>query len=140
MTLLAETEVLKEHPEYLGTKIENGEIPVVVKFINAKKDLSVQVHPNDEYAREHEGSNGKIVMWYVIDADEGTHLIYGFQHEVIEEILRKAVETGTLDKHLQKVPAHKGDTFFGSSRNSAWYWSRNRRDLAKVKQCFLQRD
>ena len=64
-------EVLKEHPEYLGTKVENGELPVLVKFIDAKKDLSVQVHPSDEYAREHEGDNGKTEMWYVIDADEG---------------------------------------------------------------------
>ena len=89
-------EVLKAHPEYLGTKVENGELPVLVKFIDAKKDLSVQVHPSDEYAKEHEGDS----------------LIYGFQHEVTEEILRKAVETGTLDKHLQKVPVHKGDTYF----------------------------
>lgn len=103
-------EVLKAHPEYLGTKVEDGELPVLVKFIDAKKDLSVQVHPSDEYAREHEGDNGKTEMWYVIDADEGASLIYGFQHEVTEEILRKAVETGTLDKHLQKVPVHKGDT------------------------------
>ncbi|MGG6496555.1 UNVERIFIED_CONTAM: class I mannose-6-phosphate isomerase, partial [Bacteroidetes bacterium 56_B9] len=85
---------------------------VLVKFIDAKKDLSVQVHPNDEYAREHEDDNGKTEMWYVIDADEGASLIYGFQHEVTEKILRKAVETGTLDKHLQKVPVHKGDTYF----------------------------
>ena len=48
-------DVLKEHPEYLGTKVENGELPVLVKLIDAKKDLSVQVHPSDEYAREHEG-------------------------------------------------------------------------------------
>lgn len=84
----------------------------MVKFIDAKKDLSVQVHSSDDYAREHEGDNGKTEMWYVIDADEGANLIYGFQHEVTEEILRKAVETGTLDKHLQKVPVHKGDTYF----------------------------
>ena len=63
-------EVLKIHPEYLGTKVENGELPVLVKFIDAKKDVSVQVHPSDEYAREHEGDNGKTEMWYVIDADE----------------------------------------------------------------------
>lgn len=90
-------EVLSAHPEYLGTKVENGELPVLVKFIDAKKDLSVQVHPDDAYAREHEGDNGKTEMWYVVDADEGAHLIYGFQHKVTEEILRKAVETGTLD-------------------------------------------
>ena len=105
-------EVLSAHPEYLGTKVENGELPVLVKFIDAKKDLSVQVHPDDAYAREHEGDNGKTEMWYVVDADEGAHLIYGFQHKVTEEILRKAVETGTLDKHLQKVEVHKGDTYF----------------------------
>ena len=70
-------EVLSAHPEYLGTKVENGELPVLVKFIDAKKDLSVQVHPDDAYAREHEGDNGKTEMWYVVDADEGAHLIYG---------------------------------------------------------------
>ena len=109
---LALVDVLKQHPEYIGTKVEDGKLPVLVKFIDAKKDLSVQVHPSDDYAKEHEGDNGKTEMWYVVDAEEGAHLIYGFQHEVTEEILRKAVETGTLDKHLQKVEVHKGDTYF----------------------------
>ena len=104
--------VLKQCPEYLGTKVKNGEFPVLVKFIDAKQDLSVQVHPDDEYAQEHEGDNGKTEMWYVIDAKEGARLIYGFKHRVTEEILRKAMETGTLDKHLQKVEVHKGDTYF----------------------------
>ncbi|MDO4329873.1 MAG: class I mannose-6-phosphate isomerase [Lachnospiraceae bacterium] len=104
--------VLKQHPEFLGAKVKNGELPVLVKFIDAKKDLSVQVHPDDEYAKDHEGDNGKTEMWYVIDADEGASLIYGFKHTVTEEILRHALETGTLDKHLQKVEVHKGDTYF----------------------------
>lgn len=105
-------EVLKRRQEYLGTKVQNCELPVLAKFIDAKQDLSVQVHPDDEYAQEHEGDNGKTEMWYVIDAEEGASLIYGFQHKVTEEILRKAVENGTLDKHLQKVGVHKGDTYF----------------------------
>lgn len=105
-------EVLKAHPEYLGTKVENGELPILVKFIDAKKDLSVQVHPDDEYAGKHEHQNGKTEMWYVIDADDGSSLIYGFRHKVTEKILRNAVKTGTLDKHLQKVPVHKGDVFY----------------------------
>ena len=105
-------EVLKRHPEYLGSKVKNGELPVLVKFIDAKQDLSVQVHPDDEYAQEHEGDNGKTEMWYVIDAEEGASLIYGFKHKVTEEILRHALETGTLDKHLQKAEVHKGDTYF----------------------------
>lgn len=105
-------EILEKHPEYIGTKVEDGKLPVLVKFIDAKKDLSVQVHPGDEYARAYENDNGKTEMWYIIDADKGASLIYGFQHNVTEEILRKAVATGTLDKHLQKVEVHKGDTYF----------------------------
>lgn len=105
-------EVLKQHPEYIGTKVKNGELPVLVKFIDAKKDLSVQVHPNDEYAGKYEHQNGKTEMWYVIDTEEGASLIYGFQHKVTPEILKKAVETGTLDKHLQKVKVQKGDVFY----------------------------
>lgn len=111
-------EVLKIHPEYLGTKVLNScgyresGLPVLVKFIDAKENLSVQVHPDDEYARVHEHQNGKTEMWYVLDVAEGANLIYGFQHKVTPEILRNAVETGTLDKHLQKVEAHKGDVFY----------------------------
>lgn len=106
------TEILQQHPEYLGTKVKDGELPVLVKFIDAKKDLSVQVHPGDKYAQEHEHQNGKTEMWYVIDADEGATLIYGFRHKVTENILKRAIETGTLNKHLQKVPVHKGDVFY----------------------------
>ena len=62
--------------------------PIMIKFIDAKQALSIQVHPDDEYARRHEHQNGKTEMWYVIDADEGANLIYGFKHKVTEEILR----------------------------------------------------
>lgn len=106
------SDILKLHPEYSGTKVKAGEFPILVKFIDAKKDLSVQVHPDDEYAKIHENQNGKTEMWYVIDADEGASLIYGFQHKVNPQILKSAVETGTLDKHLQKVEVHKGDVFY----------------------------
>lgn len=105
-------EVLEKHSAWMGTKVHNGEFPILAKFIDAKKDLSVQVHPDDLYAREHEQQNGKTEMWYVIDADVGAQLIYGFRHKVDEKILRKAVDTGTLDKHLQKVEVHKGDVFY----------------------------
>lgn len=105
-------DVLKEHPEYFGTKVHNGELPVMVKLIDAKCDLSVQVHPDDDYAREHEHGNGKTEMWYVLDADEDASLIYGFRHRVTEKILRNAIRTKTLDKHLQKVKVQKGDVYF----------------------------
>ena len=104
-------EVLEAHPEYIGTKA-NGVLPILAKFIDAKKDLSVQVHPDDEYARENENDNGKTEMWYIIDAEEGASLIYGFMHKVTKEKLERAIERGELDKHLQKVEVHKGDLFF----------------------------
>lgn len=105
-------EVLEQHLEYLGTKTKNGKLPILVKLIDARKDLSVQVHPDDEYAQKYEGQNGKTEMWYVIDAEEGASLVYGFKHEMTPDILREALEKGRLDKHLQKVEVCKGDTYF----------------------------
>ncbi len=106
-------EVIKAHPEYLGTKYKDkGELPIIVKLIDAKEKLSVQVHPDDKYALEHENQKGKTEMWYVLDAEPGAQLIYGFAHPVNKKILQKAVETNTLSKHLNKVNVNKGDVFF----------------------------
>lgn len=104
-------QVLEINPEYMGTKVV-GEFPILVKFIDAEKDLSVQVHPSDEYARINENQNGKTEMWYVLDAKPGASLVCGFAHDVTPEKLKHAVKTETLDKHLQRVPVHKGDVFF----------------------------
>lgn len=105
-------EILKKYPNYVGTKNPNEEFPVLVKLIDAKEKLSVQVHPDDEYARKNENQNGKTEMWYVIDADENASIVYGFKHQVTSEILRKAINGGNLDKYLQSVKVHKGDTYF----------------------------
>lgn len=106
--------VLKEHPEYLGTHpITRGELPILIKFIDAKQDLSVQVHPDDDYAREHEGGQlGKTEMWYVLDAAKGAQLVYGLRHDTDAEALRKSIADGTLEKNLQKIPIQKNDMFF----------------------------
>ena len=112
------SKVLELHPEYLGTKFEQNQscekkkLPILVKFIDAKNDLSIQVHPDDEYANLYEYQNGKTEMWYVVDAEEDASIIYGFSHPVTEEILRGALETGTLSKHLQKVKVRKGDVYY----------------------------
>ena len=108
------TEVLKEHPEYLGTHPHtDGELPILIKFIDARQDLSVQVHPDDDYAREHEnGSLGKTEMWYVMDATKDARLIYGFYHDIDKETLRQSLEQGTVEKYLQKVPVKKDDVFY----------------------------
>lgn len=107
-------DVLKENKSYLGSRHDtNGELPILIKFIDAKSDLSVQVHPDDEYAREHEnGQLGKTEMWYVLDASKDAKLVYGLKHNSTEKTLRKAIENGTLMKHLQQVPIKKDDLFF----------------------------
>lgn len=107
-------ELLALHPDYLGTNLPDGaELPVLVKFIDARHDLSVQVHPSDDYARIHEhGACGKSEMWYVVEAAKGAHLIYGFLHDTDRETVRAGIADGTLLRHLQKVPVRKGDVFY----------------------------
>lgn len=106
-------ELLHRHPEYIGTKAgKDSELPILVKFIDAKQNLSVQVHPDDEYALAHEHQNGKTEMWYVVDAEPGSSLIYGFAHPMTKEKLKNAIDRGTLDKHLQKIPVYKNDVFY----------------------------
>ena len=109
------SDVLKEHPEFVGShpNVCDGQIPILIKFIDAKKDLSVQVHPSDEYAYIHEnGSLGKTEMWYVIDALPDSSLVYGFHHSVSKEEVRKAIEKGELEKYMNRVHVKKGDMFF----------------------------
>ncbi len=127
------SEVLQEHPEYLGTHPAvpgthpaapgthpaeplpegRGELPILIKLIDAKQDLSVQVHPTDAYAREHEnGQLGKTEMWYVLDAAKDAKLVYGLYHDVDKEQLRRSIGDGTVEKYLQKVPVRKNDLFY----------------------------
>ncbi|MCD7864399.1 MAG: class I mannose-6-phosphate isomerase [Lachnospiraceae bacterium] len=107
-------DILHEHPEYLGThpKSEDG-LPILIKLIDTKKDLSVQVHPDDKYAKAFEnGALGKTEMWYVLDAAKDAKLIYGFYHDMDEATLRKSLADGTAEKYLRKVPIQKDDVFF----------------------------
>lgn len=108
-------DVLRSHPEYLGTHPQSvdGELPVLIKFIDAKRDLSVQVHPSDEYAMQNEdGQSGKNEMWYVLDASENAELIYGFNRPIDRETLRKSLADGTVEHYLRRVQIHKDDVFY----------------------------
>ncbi len=109
-------EVLTRHPEYIGSHPdvkEAGELPILVKFIDASKDLSIQVHPGDTYARRYEhGSRGKTEMWYVLDAEPESELIYGLSHDSDPDTIRKAISDGTILDHLQRVPISKNDVFY----------------------------
>ena len=107
------SDFVNEHPEAVGSGFKSGDsFPVLVKLIDAKNDLSVQVHPNDEYAHKYENDNGKTEMWYVIDAAPDSELIYGFNEELSKEEFRKAIENNTLMEKLRRVPVKQGDVFF----------------------------
>lgn len=106
--------VLRRNPGLLGKHYADlGELPILIKFIDAKKDLSVQVHPDDEYAFYHEnGQRGKTEMWYVLDASHNAQLVYGFSHDIEKDVLAKSLQDGTVEKYLQKIPVHRDDVFF----------------------------
>ena len=107
-------EVLQKHPEYLGERHKGKKsLPILIKFIDAKKDLSVQVHPSDEYARKHEnGQLGKTEMWYVLDAGKTAKLMYGLKRDSSKAEIQKAVANGTVMNYLQQIPVQKNDLFF----------------------------
>ena len=84
--------------------------PILVKFIDAKEALSVQVHPADNYALEHENDYGKNEMWYVLDAAEGSFIYLGFEKDTDPGEVRRRIAEGTLTDILHKVPVRKGDS------------------------------
>lgn len=88
------------------------DFPLLVKLIDARKDLSIQVHPSDETALREQGEAGKAEMWYIVDCDEGAAIYFGFSREITPEEFRRRAEDGTICQMLNRVPVQKGDTFF----------------------------
>lgn len=106
-------EYLEENPDALGKNCDRFEnFPVLIKLIDARDNLSVQVHPDNDYALRVEGEYGKTEMWYIVDCDEGASLIYGFKEEISKEEFRRAIEENTLLDKVNTVPVKKGDVFF----------------------------
>lgn len=97
----------------LGSKGEGlDSFPVLIKLIDAKDNLSVQVHPYDEYAQRVEHEQGKTEAWYVIDCEEGAELIYGFKKEISSKEFEESIKNDTLLEAVNSVPVKKGDLFF----------------------------
>ena len=97
----------------LGAACEKYDyFPLLIKLIDAKGDLSVQVHPSDAYALEHEGEYGKTEMWYILDCEEGAALYYGFREDTTREEYESAIKEGRLTDILNRVPVKQGDVFF----------------------------
>lgn len=86
--------------------------PILIKLIDAKGNLSVQVHPSDEYALRVEKEFGKTEMWYVVDCDKDSYLYYGFKSKISKEEFKNRIENNTLLEVLNKVTVQKGDCFF----------------------------
>lgn len=105
-------DVLSAHPEYLGRAVPDGQMPLLVKLIDAQQALAVQVHPKDDFARRVEHDRGKTEMWYVMDAEPGAKLVYGFHQQMTAQQVRQAVRTDTLDACLQQLSVHPGDVFY----------------------------
>lgn len=98
--------------QVLGTDCEGCDgFPVLIKLIDAEKDLSVQVHPDDEYAAAH-GGQGKTEMWYVIDCKPDSSIVLGFKEETTKEAFAQAIKQGTVLDIAAKVQVRKGDVFF----------------------------
>lgn len=106
--------------ECLGTNCSEFEsiedFPILIKLIDADDRLSVQVHPDDEYAAAHEKDvRGKTEAWYIIDCDEDAELIYGFKDDISKEDFRASVEDGTLLDKVNRAKVKAGDVAFISS-------------------------
>ena len=108
--------VINEQSEaILGKKVNekyDGKLPLLVKFIDAKRDLSIQVHPNDEMAMREHGKMGKTEMWYVIKAEEGAHLYAGFKEEITPQEYQQRIADGSITEVLADHQVKTGDVFY----------------------------
>ena len=114
-TRVADGKTLQETltKEELGSNCEGFPFfPMLIKFIDAKQNLSVQVHPSDDYALQYENSFGKTEMWYVVDADEGAGLYLGFNRTVTQDEYEAAIANNTLTELLNFYPVQPGDCYF----------------------------
>ena len=109
-------QLLVEYKEdLLGNKIYQqfgAEFPLLIKFIDAKTELSVQLHPNDELAKQRHNSFGKTEMWYIMQADEGAEINVGFKESLSKQDYIKQLEEGKITEVLNFEKVQKGDAFF----------------------------
>ncbi len=103
----------QEGKDVLGTHCRRfRDFPILTKFIDAKDNLSIQVHPDNRYALKNEGQYGKTEMWYVMDAGKEAFLYYGFKKEISREEFARRIQEDTLLEVLNAVPVQKGDVLF----------------------------
>lgn len=107
------SQIYAKHPELFGTNCTKyNKFPLLIKFIDTMDDISVQVHPDDEYAERVCGDWGKAQLWYVVDCEEGAYLVCGFNDEINIEDFRRRIEDDTLISAVNTYEVKKGDTFY----------------------------
>lgn len=100
-------------PEKTGKNCDKFEFfPVLIKFIDAKQNLSVQVHPSDDYALKYENSYGKTESWYIVEAEEGAGIYCGFKRDTNKEEFLQSLASGEVENLLNFIPVKKGDCYF----------------------------
>ncbi|WP_428225692.1 type I phosphomannose isomerase catalytic subunit [Flavobacterium sp.] len=108
--------LISKYPvEMLGAKVYatfGEEFPLLFKFLDAKEDLSIQVHPNDTLAKERHNANGKTEMWYVVQAEENARLIVGFKEDASKEAYLECLKNKSLTSILDDYPVKAGDVFY----------------------------
>lgn len=105
--------VLAQYPELCGTRgAAFSKFPLLVKLIDAKDDLSIQVHPDDAYCAQTGKGEGKTECWYILDCEPDAYLVLGFTRDLNREELEKAIETDEIMDYVRRVPVKKGDFFF----------------------------
>lgn len=97
---------------FWGQACLRGEFPILVKLIDAQKDLSIQVHPSDQTARQDLGERGKAEMWYIVDCEPQSSIYFGFSRQVTKEAFLKYVEDGQIPLILNRVSVSPGDVFY----------------------------
>ena len=108
---------LGEYIEKAGNSViaagyDADRFPLLIKFIDARDRLSIQVHPSDDYALANENEYGKTEVWYIVEADEGAELVFGLSRDYTKEAFDKAVAENTVETLLNRVKVHAGEVYF----------------------------
>ena len=99
--------------EQLGWKVNNyTQFPLMIKFIDARRNLSIQVHPQDDYAFKNENDYGKNEMWYIIDAEPGSYIYVGFDKDVTKEEVEERIKNRTITSILNKIYVTPGESYY----------------------------
>jgi mannose-6-phosphate isomerase len=105
-------ELFKLDKSIVSSDYESDKFPLLIKFIDAEQDLSVQVHPDDDYAGKYENEFGKTEMWYIINAKPGAKLVYGLNDIYSREDLQNLIDNGKFEDCLNYIEVKPGDVYF----------------------------